>query len=1015
MFLEPYRTEENMKLKFVFATIFLLFGFDSCRGKGNSAFLFPITNAGEFKLFYEPINVVASEIPKEILEEWKHPGVRIKTAPGIVCLFSGTVSVFGISICFPDQKGDVELELQNILKLWNTNLDSRTEPEFFEFSSNGQASVWIQQNRDLLENINEDWLILSGSKELDRMLQKEKFPELNRVSVFSENSILKPHSTNAFVGFSVLATNEKIRVLFSSEDFISSKNTLVVEIPGDVSILSEFLLEIQKQNLQITSLCKTDLPVLSEIFGGTESPIGRFLELNNPQKDPICFQDLELETSSGTYSLLAGPQFLIPGETILKVETGSVLPGGESVSFPWSDLKKKGDWILKSKDAKNVYKNSEKTFLEGGRYYSSHEDFYSICSDFFLSDVLEKFCMDPGFGVSKQSQEWNDPPFCDSSAFQIEEANFTGLYLDGKVDQKQKFIDLEYSGNSICNPNSLSLENEGKEIPVWLDSKVIRPGDIFTLGKRDFLKKDVLVSPSELKDFEFGKSVFLKDRISKKISILSNDSSEIPILTKTDGSVVSLLWRENVWIPHPISSSDALSVEIQNFHSMNPGRKTDLADSAWKSFADVSEISWMGSYDGTVSVSADRFIEIDSASITSRILEIISGNKNYRFILPLKPGRNVLSIGKLVCFPKVETWIAPELSLGSKGKIRLLFVDGNIENDWISWDSLGINSTSQKLRRSASRIRTLSGVSVWKNSALSDVSSRKTSCIGTEASPGLENRSLPFFQKEYSEKLISILDPWISFNLDRNSPSDGSIIQVFTFQPNGSVRLSTSGFLNLWSDLRSGILGSLNIRKEVLNYLVPVGGEELVGIPGSSGILISAVYPNPTVSTNEWLSICNWGLESVDVRNLEIRDSSSADRLVEYSFRFGANPPLGWINYNPTSFGWIFADRFLNSGECGYVLSPNFKNESVPFHSTTFRKVFTIDKTTTIGNGIGKNEGLDLFQEIQGNLVHIHSYGNQFSPFPFSIDADTDDLILLKENRSGDSSSDYEIKKKGNL
>ncbi|MBE8345862.1 hypothetical protein IQA88_19590, partial [Leptospira interrogans serovar Pomona] len=109
--------------------------------------------------------------------------------------------------------------------------------------------------------------------------------------------------------------------------------------------------------------------------------------------------------------------------------------------------------------------------------------------------------------------------------------------------------------------------------------------------------------------------------------------------------------------------------------------------------------------------------------------------------------------------------------------------------------------------------------------------------------------------------------------------------------------------------------------------------------------------------------------------------------------------------YNPTSFDWIFSDKFLNSGECGYVLSPNFKNESVPFHSATFRKIFTIDKTTTIGNGIGKNEGLDLFQEIQGNFVHIHSYGNQFSPFPFSIDADTDDLIFLKENRSGDSYS----------
>ncbi|EMJ80544.1 hypothetical protein LEP1GSC016_3202 [Leptospira borgpetersenii serovar Hardjo-bovis str. Sponselee] len=1006
--------EENMKLKFVFTAIFLLFGLDSCRGKENSAFLFPITNAGEFKLFYEPINTVVSEIPREIFEEWKHPGVKIKTAPGIVCLFSGTISVFGISICFPDRKGNVELELQNILKLWNENSNSRTEPEFFEFSSNGQANIRIQQDRDLLDDINEDWLILSGSKELDRMLQKEKFPEPNRISVFSENSILKPHSTNAFVGFSVLATNEKIRVLFSSEDFISSKNTLVVEIPGDVSILSEFLLEIQKQNLQITSLCKTDLPVLSEIFGGTESPIGRFLEFNNPRKDPICFQDLELKTSSGTYSLLAGPQFLIPGETILKVETGSILFGTESVSFPWSDLKKKGDWVLKSKDAESVYKNSEKTFLEGGRYYSSHENFYSICSNFFLFNVLERFCMNPGFGVSNQIQESGIPPFCDSNMFQIEEANFTGLYLDGKVDQKQKFIDLEYSGNNICNPNSLSLESNGTEIPIWLDSKVIRPGSVLTLGKLDFLKKDVFVSLSELKDFEFGKSVFLKDRISKKVSILSNDFSETPILTRTDGSVVSLLRRENVWIPHPISSSDTLSFEIQNSHSINPGKRTDLTALDPNTSVDISEISWMGSYDGTTSVSADRFIEIDSNSLTSRILEILSGNKSYRFILPLKPGKNVLSTGKLVCFPKVETWIAPEFSLGSKGKIRFLSVDGKIENDWVSWDSLGINSTSQKLRRSASKIRTLSGASVWKNSALSDVSSRKTSCIGTEASPELENRSLPFFQKEYSETLNSVLDPWISFNLDRNSPSDGSI-QVFTFQPNGSVRLSTSVFLNLWSDLRSGILGSLNIRKEVLNYLVPVGGEELVGIPGSSGILISAVYPNPTVSTNEWLSICNRGFESVDVRSLEIRDSSSSDRLVEYSFRFGVNPPLGWINYNPTSFDWIFSDKFLNSGECGYVLSPNFKNESVPFHSATFRKIFTIDKTTTIGNGIGKNEGLDLFQEIQGNFVHIHSYGNQFSPFPFSIDADTDDLILLKENRSGDSYSDYEIRRKGSL
>ncbi|WP_196221628.1 LIC11755 family lipoprotein [Leptospira weilii] len=1008
-----------MTLKSVFATALLLFGLDSCRGKGNSTFLFPITNAGEFKLFYEPMNTVVSE--SEVFEEWKDPSVKIRTAPGIVCLFGGTVSVFGITVCFPDPNGNVNLEIQNILKFWNTHFESRTDPTFFDFSINGQASVKIQQNADLLEDINEDWFVLSGSKELDRMLKKEKFPEVNWVSVFSENSIVRPHSTNAFTGFSILATSGKIRILFSSGDFLSSKNTLVVEIPGDASILSEFFLEIQKQNLRITSLCKSDLPILSEVFGGTESSIGRFLEWNNPGKDPICFQDLELTTNSGTYPLFVGPQFLIPGESILKVETGSVLSGLDSAA-PWLDLKKKGNWIFKSKDRERVYENSEKTFLEGGRYYSSEGNFYSLCSDFFLSKSLERFCMSPGFAARSQvATSREDVPnslsFCDADSFQIEEANFTGLYLDGKIDSKQKFIDLEYSGNQICNPNSLSLENDGKEIPVWLESRSLKPGDILTLGKRDFFRENFEVSVSSLKDFEFGKSILLKDRVAKKIRTLSSDFLETPVLTRTDGSVVSLLFRENVWTTHPISISQTLSPEIQNSHFMNPGRKTDLSDSYWKGFTEISEISWMGSYDGTVSVSADRFIEIDSASVTSKILEILSGNKSYRFILPLKPGKNVLSIGRLVCFPKVETWIVPELSLGSTGKVRVLSADGNAENDWVYWDSqgrMGINSVSQKLRRSAARIRTLSGANVWKNSAFSEFSFRKTSCTGTQASPELENSSLPFFQKEYSENLNSLSDPWISFNLDRRNTNVNSF-DVFTFQPNGSVRISTSPFLNLWSDLSHGILGSLNIRKEVLNYLVPVGGEELVGIPGSSGVLISAVYPNPSVSTNEWFTICNRGAAPADVRSLEIRDSSASDRLVEYSFRFGINPPAGWTNTNPNLFGWSFADRFLNPGECGYVLSPNFKNESVPFHSYTFRKVFTIDKTTTIGNGIGKNEGLDLFQEIQGNFVHIHSYGNQFSPFPFQIDADTDDLILLKPNRSGDSSADYEIEKKGSL
>ncbi|PJZ56154.1 hypothetical protein CH367_16980 [Leptospira barantonii] len=1037
MFPKPYQAEGNMKLKakivpIVLTTIFFI-TFNFCHGKGNPSFLVPITGPGEFKLFYEPAFTVGPEIPKEIRKEWSETNVRIRTAPGIVCLFSGVVSVYGVSICFPDGNANTELELRNILKFWNTNLESRTEREFFDFSANGKASIRIQLNRDLLEDINEDWLVLSGSKELDRMLGKENFPPENRVGVLSENSYQRPHSTNAFTGFSVLATTGKLRILFSSSGITNSANTLVVEIPGDVSILSEFFLEIQKRNLEMASLCKNDLPSFSETFGGTESSIGRFIEIHNPFPHPICFRDFVVETGSGAQSLAKGPQFLIPGETILKTESGSPLPGTDLVAFPWGDLKKQGTWVLRSKDTTRSFENRERTFLEGERYYSSTGEYYSLCFDFFHSSALENLCMDPGFvfldstealdrkkydrTVGSQENLDKNFPACDADKIQIEEVNLTGLNLNGNLDEKQKFIDLEYSGTKECHPNFLSVESDGKEIPIWTRTKTLRPGKIFTLGKRDYLKEEILLSLSDLKDFEYNNSILLKDRAAKRTKILSEAVNLVPVLIGSDASVHSLLYKEGIRLPHPKTVSDSLSAEIQTTHFMNPGKRTFVDDSFLSRLAEISEISWMGSYDGTVSVSGDRFVEIESAIATSQIVEILSGSKSYRFLTFLHPGWNVFSIGKSVCFPKTDVWIVPELSLGTTGKIRLLSVNEKFQSDWVSWDSqgrMGISSTSQKIRRSASRVKTNSGVHVWKNSALSDLSERRPTCVGTEASPGFENRNLPFFYKEISNDLYSILNPRISLNANTSSSNQYSI-HLYNYLPNILLSANVSPFLNVWSEIRSGILSSLNIRKEALNYLIPIGAEDLISVPGSSGILISGIYPNPTVSANEWFFICNRGAEAVDVRSLEIRDSSASDKLVEYSFRFGANLPEGWNVYNTSSIGWIFADRFLNPNECAYVLSPNFKNESVPFASSEFRKIYTIDKTTTIGNGIGKNEGLDLFQDIRGVTTHIHSYGNQFSPFPFALDANTDELILLKENRSGDSVSDYEIKKRGNL
>ncbi|MCG6193350.1 lamin tail domain-containing protein [Leptospira sp. FAT2] len=1010
-----------MKFKSVFVSILCFAVFEFCHGKGKDAWIVPILRPGEWKLFYEPENTISSEIPREISKQWRHPSVRIQKVPGIVCLFSGTVSVYGVSVCFPDPQGNIELEFQNILKFWNTHFDSRTEQTVFDFSEKGQAKVSVRLNQDLLEEITEDWMILSGFQWIDRELKKRKFPKSNWVSVFSENSIARPHTPNLISGFSVWAGQEKIRILFSAENFTDSANTLVIEIPGNTSILSEFLSEIASSNREMVLRCKEKLPVLSEVFGGTESSLGRFLEFANLENEPICFSDLTIETSSKKNPILSGSSFLMPNETLLFTETGSNLPGLELVSFPWSDLKKKGNWSLQSGNLSDVFENPERTFLEGGRYYSSKRNFYSLCENFFQSNQWERYCMSPGFenpgSFNEPEVAGNEIPFCDAASFQIEEANWTGVFTGGTVDSNQKFLDLEYSGNRICNPNGLSVESDGREIPIWIDSRSIKPGEILTIGNRDFMKGEVLLSSSVLKEFEFGFELLLKDRKNRTNRILSETSFQTPVLKRTDGTIVSLLYRNGIWIPHPKTNSQTLNSQIQNSHFMNPGIKTDPLDMTPPNQAVVSEISWMGSYDGTTSVSADRFIEVDSDTNVSKVLEVESGTKNYRFLVELVPGKNVFSIGRLVCFPDVSVWIVPELNLANTGRVRLLSLDATVSSDWIEWDSLGkmgIHSSSQKLRRSASLFRTISGKEVWKNSALTVLSSRKAGCSGTEASPGLENRTFPFFQREDFATDNSILNPWISWNPGVAGLISGEFDWI-TIQPSAGARVAASEFLRFWRDLRENGLGSFAVNYETLNYLVSAGAESLILIPGSSGVLISTVYPNPTVSSNEWFSICNQGAESVDIRSLEIRDSSASDRLVEYSFRFGSTLPAGWNEFNPNTTGWSFGDRFLHPGECGYVLSPNFKNESVPFHSETFRKIFTIDKTTTIGNGIGKNEGLDLFQDVSGKSVHIHSYGNQFSPLPFSIDANANDLILLKTGRTGDSASDYEIKKKESL
>ncbi|TGK35193.1 hypothetical protein EHQ12_11040 [Leptospira gomenensis] len=1000
-----------MKLKSLFF-VSLLPLFVVCSGNGKSPVWAGPLRPGEFKLWYRPEISLNPELVRENSERWNHTEVRAEVVEGGVCLFAGAVPVFAVSVCVPDDSfGSNQLEFQNILTFWKRNRKARSDRMVFPFSESGEAFLSVRLSKTITEDLNENWLVLSGDAELDSVLDGIGFPRSNRRSVFESDSEIRPHSVRLWNGFSVFAGPSLVRIIFHSPYILDSENVLVLEIPGDVSVLSDFFVSIEDHNREVAAFCKNELPSLTEWFAGTEAPLGRFFEVGNKNEYAVCTAKADVKLGENEYSLWKKTVFLIPGETILRIETDKPGFGVAFEKFPWASLKKAGSISMTDGTRTKIFSLSERTYEEGDSYYSVQNESYSVCDPEILPRLSDRFCGNPG-----RIETSNDPidkrDFCGLDSFRLEEVNFTGIFASGKLEERGKFTDLEFTGEAACDPDSLSLLFAGFEVPIRTSDHRIHPGQILTLGSGDFLERKILLSKANLRKLEYSNSISLLDRVSGRKKELFSIQPWIPVLRRTDGYVLSLLFREGNWIPHPFSGSETILEDLRFKNAMDPGIKTKAVFPEIQPNAEISEVSWMGSYEGNTAISADRFVELDSSTEGFRRLEIGNDSPVRSYLIPLSKGKNVFSSGNLVCFPDAISWILPELSLGSSGTIRLLPEEGIFVSDRLVWNQQtgpGVNSTSQKTRRSAVSVRTLGGERIWKSSGLSDPTRRKTSCPGTEASPGEENRIHPFLYKE-NGNLSNALDPILSWNFPGFlDVSEITLLQNTPAQTQSERRTEAGRFLEVWSSLLPVLSGGFVFQKDILTYLFPSFGEGLILIPASTGILIDSVYPHPAVSSNEWFTLCNRSDFAVDMRSLEIRDSSAADRIVEYSARFGNSLPEGWNSLYPNSQRWIFNERFLYSGECGYVLSPGFKNETLPFTETGYGKIFTIDKTATIGNGISKNEGLDLFQERSSGFVHLHSYGNQRSPRPATIDADTGNVIRLKAGKTGGGIEDYSI------
>ncbi len=71
--------------------------------------------------------------------------------------------------------------------------------------------------------------------------------------------------------------------------------------------------------------------------------------------------------------------------------------------------------------------------------------------------------------------------------------------------------------------------------------------------------------------------------------------------------------------------------------------------------------------------------------------------------------------------------------------------------------------------------------------------------------------------------------------------------------------------------------------------------------------------------------------------------------------------------------------------------------------------IFTVLSDTTIGNGIGSDEYLNLYKIKNNSKILVSSYGNQFSHLPFKIKLLENEIAELKEGKTGEGIHDYRI------
>jgi hypothetical protein len=925
-----------------------------------------------------PFFSTESELWKPVLQE----------KDGNACIFSHP-SIFvenelGLSLKICSQIfGNERILLESILDGSNKSITLTHEDK-------------IKVNSTTLSEIISNWkenlpyFILTG----DRFLETERISSIivpeYLFSLYGDEKNL--NSTYSLAYFSMWKDKNYWNFAFP-EEYIggrkSSISYLVISIKDtEINLKIEEISKLIKiSNTKNLENCKNDPIEFTEFIPLSSTITSKFIEWKNPNKTTICLSNFELGINDKVKINKSKTGFLLPNEVVLIGEETSKLMIHSDIQLEWKELKEDSNISFSTKDYKINYKNEFQKPIKFEEGEVSIKNNNKQCSSTIKYSKNTNLCADPGIDI------FNNKNSCNTNDFRISEINFNSI----SSDVNSKYIELNYFGELNCDLSSVSLVIDNTYIPLSLFKKSITKNEIILLG-----------NPEVFQNINSIKRDFNSLNLYSKVKIVNNSNiqtlyekgslSNEFILKSSLGISYSLIPYENTWKIHPLYLSKNIKSGFEEKIIGSPGQISTYQSQKQNGY--ISEINLLGSYSNVDSITIDKFIELDLVKNGNYtlVLKYINGNNISLEIPPiLKNSKFIITKNKLTCFPNIEVYINDFITL-TRDIIAIELYSENDLLDKLSIDNLsgfGYEDRTARVRKSYTRTDNLN---YWKNSFNFSLPEYLSPiCYPyTHASPGYSNSYSEYIDKsERNNEIISITRFFPSiFPMNTSNFSVYNNLKVISNQKDNYYNRSFDFSIILSPFDIDNLLFVKWLDSSDLNLLLP------------ASLNIQAVLPLPSNIQNEWILICNKYNNYEYIKNYEVQDSTYFDKLIPYGVRFPGKNPLNTINSN-----FSLVKDGLNYNECGYIIDPDATNLVLKTVGTYTIPIFTVSEDSSIGNGISADESLNLYKIKQGNRVLVSNYGNQFSHNPFSIKALENEIIYLKEGKTGESIYDYRIEK----